>query len=95
MSRKNFSSILHYDTTIGWKSCEDHESPHFYVSTTLSFRVILFLNSIFLDLYFFLKIFGFQFSNFLAIFFKCLFLAKEFSEQKKIERKLANFEVMN
>ena len=51
------------------KSSEDHESPNFYVSTILSFWVIAILKLIFLDLYFFWKIFGFQFSNFWANFF--------------------------
>ena len=51
------------------KSCEDHESPHFYGSTTLSFWVIAILKSIFLDFIFFQKFFGFQFSNFWANFF--------------------------
>ena len=51
------------------KSCEDHESPPIYGSTTLSFWVIAILKSIFLDLVFFWKIFGSYFSNFWIIFF--------------------------
>ena len=62
------------------KSREDHESPHFCGSTTLSFWVMAILRYLFFNFFEFSKK---NFSNFLAIFFsKCLFLAKESNEQK-------------
>ena len=64
------------------KSCEDHESPHFYGSTIISFRVTAILKSIFLDLCFFLKKNRISFFEFLGklFFLNCVFFDKESNE---------------
>ena len=67
IEKKNFLSFFIVPSYR--KSCEDHESPHFYGSTIISFRVTAILKSIFLDLCFFLKKNRISFFEFLGKLF--------------------------